>query len=229
MDGQSTYLLALIFKIIKILLYFFFQVIFIRRVVKKWDAKEPITLEICTFIFFFCMMLGSLCEIVWIQTNYIFYSAIGVLYIYSIGFIALTFLSIGIERGAHLKTRGLIALVPFIIAVAILVVGTMEVLALPYYFIALVVGMIPALFLYLGYASAGIIRRQFIYIGFGYLLVFLGEALNYNIILFNFAWLNDYFISITGYTVEFIPPIIIIIGLLFLFNGYVRLARKITI
>jgi len=227
MNGYSTELIALFLKIIKILVYFLFVSLFIRRASRKWAESEPVTLEVCTSAFFFCMMLGSFSETIWIEVNYSFYQTIGASYIYFIGFIALTFLSIGIERTA-LKTKGLIAIIPFAMAIFTLVVG-IQITAPPYYFIALIVGVIPLLFLIQGFKSEGIIRRQFLYIGFGFLLVFAGEAFNYFILEINFPWLLDGWINSTGITFHFIPPILILLGLLCLFNGYVRLPRKITL
>jgi len=228
MQGQSTATLALTFKIIKIVFYFFFQILFIRRAVKKYDDDQPITLEICTAIFFFCMMLGSVSEVIWLEKNPTFYHEIGALYIYFIGFVALVFLSIGIERSANLKSKGLVALVPLAMAILTLIVG-IEMLSIPYYFIALVVAIIPGLFLYQAYISEGLIRKQFLYIGLGYFLIFAGEATNYKLILLNFLWLEEGFSNLTGYSVEFLPPLLILFGLLCLYNGYVRIARELII
>ena len=91
--------------------------LFVRRAVKKWEEMEPVSLEVWTSVFFFCMILGSLSEVIWLAYDPVFYYNMGALYIYFIGFIALTFLSIGIERSAHLKSKGLIALVPLIMAI----------------------------------------------------------------------------------------------------------------
>jgi hypothetical protein len=227
MAVYSTESIALALKIIKILVYFLFVCLFIRRVSRKWAEGEPVTLEACTAAFFFCMMLGSLSEIIWIEVNFPFYQTVGAFYIYFIGFIALTFLSIGIERTA-LKTKGFIAIIPFAMAIFTLVVG-IQITAPPYYFIALIVVVIPLLFLIQGFKSGeGIIRRQFLYIGFGFFLVFAGEAVNYFIVEKNFPWLLDLW-NLTGTTFHFIPPILILLGLLCLFNGYVRLPRKITL
>ncbi len=228
MNGEPTALLALLFKIIKIFIYFFFQLLFLRRAVKKWDDQEPVTVEVYTFAFFFCMLLGSLSEVIWLESDYLFYQEVGASYIYFIGFIALSFLSIGIERSANLKSKGLIALVPLSMAIITLLKGT-EFLHLPYYFIALIVAIIPGLYLYQAFQSEGLIRKQFLYVGVGYFLVFAGEALNYNIILINFPWLDAAFVNLTGVHIDFLPPLLILVGLLCLLNGYVRLAKKLTI
>ncbi|MHA1130043.1 MAG: hypothetical protein ACTSQI_02335 [Candidatus Helarchaeota archaeon] len=228
MQAQSTALLALIFKIIKILLYFFYLVLFVRRSVKKYDTVQPIILEACTSLFFLCMMVGSIVEVYWIATAPLFYDTLGAMYVYFIGFIALAFLSIGIERSANLKTKGLLALVPSIMAILTLYIG-IEMLSIPYYFLALIVAIIPALFLYQALVSEGLIRWQFLYIGFGYFLIFAGEAINYKLILLNFPWLESGFSNLTGFSIEFLPPLLVILGLIILFNGYVRLAKKLAI
>jgi hypothetical protein len=111
-------------------------------------------------------------------------------------------------------------------AIFTLVVGS-QITALPYYLIALIVGVIPLLFIIQGLKSEGIIRSQFLFIGFGFFLVFAGEAVNYFIVEKNFPWLLDFW-NLTGTTFHFIPPILILLGLLCLFNGYVRLPRKIA-
>jgi hypothetical protein len=227
MDAYSTESIALFLKILKISVYFLFMSLFIRRVSRKWAEGEPVTLEACTAAFFFCMMLGSLSETIWIETDYLFYQTIGASYIYFIGFLALTLLSIGIERTA-LKTKGLIALIPFAMAIFTLVVG-MQITEPPYYFIALIVAVIPLLFIIQGVKSEGIIRRQFLFIGFGFFLVFAGEAVNYFILENNFFWLLEFWTNLTGTTFHCIPPLLTLIGLLCLFNGYVRLPRKIAL
>ena len=228
MDGiYSTEQIALILKIVKILIYFYFQALFLRRASRKWAESEPVNLEICTFAFFFCMMLGSLSEIIWIETNPTFYALIGASYNYFIGFIALTFLSLGIERSARLKTKGLIAIIPFGMAIFTLIIGNL-ITAPPYYFVALIVAVIPLLFIYQGFKSEGLIRRQFLYIGVGYFLVFAGEAFNYFIVETNFSWILDAW-NMTGISFHIIPPFLIILGLLCLLNGYVRLPRKIAL
>lgn len=173
------------------------------------------------------MMLGSLGEIIWMETDLTFYEVIGASYIYFIGFIALTFLSIGIERSAKLKTKGLIAIIPLGMAIFTLIIR-IQITAPPYYFIALIVAVIPLLFLYLGLKSGGLIRRQFLYIGVGYFLVFAGEAFNYFIVETNFPWLLVAWNTI-GISFHMVPPFLIILGLLCLFNGYVRLPRKIAL
>jgi hypothetical protein len=227
MNGlYSTAEIALFLKIIKILIYFGFQALFLRRASRKWADGEPVTLEVCTSAFFFCMMLGSLSEIIWIETNYSFYESIGASYIYFIGFIALTFLSIGIERTA-LKTKGIIAIIPFGMAVFTLIIG-IQITAPPYYFLALIVAIIPLLFLYQGFKSEGLIRRQFLYIGVGFFLVFAGEAFNYFIVETNFPWLLAAW-NITGISFHIVPPFLILLGLLCLLNGYVRLPRKLAL
>ncbi|NVM54676.1 MAG: hypothetical protein HWN66_13310 [Candidatus Helarchaeota archaeon] len=223
--NSNTELIALALKLIKILIYLFFQALFLRRVSRKWRQAEPVTLEFCTFAFFFCMMIGSVSEIIWMAEQPIYYESEGASLIYFIGFIALTFLSLGIERSAKLKTKGLIAIIPFSMAVATFFV---DITTPPYFFIALIVGIIPALFLYQGYISEGLIRKQFIYIGVGYFLVFAGEAVNYNIIRTHLTWLDALFINLTGTSGEYFPPILILLGLLCLFNGYVIIARKLT-
>jgi hypothetical protein len=228
MQGQSTAYLALILKIFKIFAYLFFQLLFVRRAVKKYGDAEPITLEICTFLFFFCMMLGSIGEVFWLATDAVFYDTVGALYIYFIGFLALGFLSIGIERSANLKTKGLIAIIPFAMAALTLYIG-IDMLSIPYYFIALIVGIIPALFLYQAFISEGLIRRQFLYVGIGYFLLFAGEAINYKLILLNFPWLEAGFSNLTGYSIEFFPPLLTLLGLILLLNGYVYIAKKLTV
>lgn len=217
--------IALTFKIIKILAYFFFQVLFLRRASKKRGEREPVVLEISTVIFFFLMMVGSIFEVFWLAYNPTFYDTQGALDIYFIGFIALAFLSIGIERSANLKTKGLIAFVPLSMAILTLFIG-IQILLVPYYFIALIVAIIPGLFLYQSYVTEGLIRRQFLYIGLGYFLVFAGEALNYKIILLNFPWLANGWLNLTGISIQFLPPLLILLGLLCLFFGYVVIARK---
>jgi hypothetical protein len=217
--------IALTFKIIKILIYIFFQGLFLRRASRKWAEREPIVLEVCTFLFFFCMMAGSVLEVFWLAYNHTYYDAIGALNIYFIGFIALASLSIGIERSARFKTKGLIALVPLSMAILTLIIG-FKILLVPYYFIALVVAIIPGLFLYQSYVTEGLIRRQFFFIGLGYFLVFAGEALNYKIIQLNFSWLESGWINLTGISIQFLPPLLVLFGLLCLFIGYVFLARK---
>lgn len=227
MEPYDTTSIALFLKIIKILVYFFFISLFVRRVSRKWAEGEPVTLEGCTAAFFFCMFLGSLAEIIWMTFSPLFYETIGASYCFFLGFIGLTFLSIGIERTA-LKTKGLVAIIPFAMAIFTLVVG-IQITEPPYYFIALIVAVIPLLFIIQGFKSEGIIRRQFLFIGFGFFLVFAGEAVNYFILENNFYWLLEFWTNLTGTTFQFIPPLLILIGLLCLFNGYVRLPRKIAL
>lgn len=221
--SETTFLIAVLLKILKILIYFFFQVLFLRRLTHKWRQGEPIILEFSTFSFFFCMMLGSIAEILWMTYTPTFYDPVGASYIYFIGFIALTFLSIGIERSVNLPTKGLIALIPLGMAIA---TRFIDITAPPYIFIAFVVVIIPGLFLYQAYKTEGVIRRQFLFIGIGYFLIFAGEAINYNIILKHFYPLHEFWIGLTGDSGEYLPPLLILFGLLCLVNGYVRLAKK---
>ena len=216
---QDFYMIALALKIIKIFTYFFFQLMFGRRALRKSSQGEPFTLEICTVGFFFLMMWGSLLEVFWLNYNEMFYDTTGAYYIYFLGFIALAFLSVGIERSAELKTKGFVALVPLTMAVLTLVIG-IQMIQIPYYFIALVVAVIPGLFLYQALVTEGLIRQQFLFIGVGYFLVFAGEALNYKIMELNFPWMLGI------YGIEMLPPLMILLGLLSLFIGYVIIARK---
>ncbi|MHA1266717.1 MAG: hypothetical protein ACTSRS_15885 [Candidatus Helarchaeota archaeon] len=223
--SDSTILVALILKIIKIFLYFILQAIFLRRLSRKWSNAEPIALEFFTFTFFFCMMVGSLAEVLWMNYALIFYISYGASLIFFIGFIALTSLSLGIERSANLPSKGLIALIPLTMALSTFYI---DITTPPYFFIAFVVAIIPALYLHQGFRSEGLIRKQFLYIGIGYFFVFGGEALNYRIIQTHLKWLEDFWINLTGDTGEYLPPLLILLGLLFLFIGYVWIAKKLA-
>lgn len=237
--------LTIFFKFAKFGLYVFFVCLFFRRA--KVDEDR---FGIYAGIFFLCMSLGSILEVIWtlwaafgISTFY----TIGIMLplgfinvpingesvIYLLGFVGLGVLSVGVERHSVLKTKGIISLVPFGLAVAIFFLGTMMI-QLPQYLIALTVAVVPLLYLYIGYRSEGDVRRK-AYLTFGgYIFIFGGEALNIHILtraLDYYWWLvsqggimpvgHDAWMGLL-WPFEPILPILIIFGLILCWFGYKR-------
>ncbi|MHA1314370.1 MAG: hypothetical protein ACTSSI_06355 [Candidatus Helarchaeota archaeon] len=258
--------LTIVLKLIKFGFYIFFVILFFRRA--KVDDE---TIGWFAGAFFLCMSLGSILEVVWmlwadygISSWYtlgyhVSIPFLGILlrfngesFIYFLGFIGLGFLSVGVERYSILKTKGLISIVPFSLAILVLVTGSF-IIELPQYLIALTVAVVPLLYLYIGMKSEGDIRRKAILTFFGYVSIFGGEALNIHILTraMDFVWslLNvllgvpigtiptglfpgsdpvtsiirhEAWMNFSMWLFEPLLPLIIIIGLILCWYGYKR-------
>ncbi|MHA1694106.1 MAG: hypothetical protein ACTSUG_02515 [Candidatus Helarchaeota archaeon] len=221
-----NYWLPLVFKLIKICLYFSAMIWFIKKAHKKEDSAK---FEILISLFFMFMGIGSLLEV--ITQNYYpeFYS--GVVYllwpaisaealVYFFGFVAIGLLTLGTEINVKLKTHGILSIIPFALAVATLYFG---ILITEYiYLSALIIVIIPILYFYIAFKAPKGLKEKSFCVAIGYFLVFFGEAANYSIMM-RVEPLKSFFTNVEvlfGYKIAFIQPLIIIIGLFFLFYGY---------
>ncbi len=140
-----TFELTNLLKFIKIGFYAFLTIFFLYKMNKRKKDEDPYTFEILVALFFLFMCLGSAWEVFCLVFDPIFFhSGTYYLYFYNIlptgfsgmalvfflGYIGLGFLSLGMERGSNLPTKGIISIVPFSYAVGLLIWGV-EILKMP--------------------------------------------------------------------------------------------------
>ena len=229
--------LANLLKLIKIGFYIFFISYFIILLKKRKAEDEPIIFEATVSLFFLFLLIGSILEFLWITIDPIFFHP-GIYYYYDLlllptgftgealifflGFIGLGFLSIGIERGSKLPTKGLISIIPFTFAIGLLLFG-MIAMTMPWYTIALFASIIPILFFYIAIKAQGGVRNSALYFGFGFFSILMGNAINYNL----WERINPQFVAFItenffGHPYTYVHTIVILIGCILLLIGQLK-------
>jgi len=213
-------------KIIKIGLYLYGQLLFLKKAKQEEESRR---FNILVSFFFMFMNIGSILEVVtqnffpefYSGDIYLFWPAISAeALVYFSGFIAIGILTLATELNVKLFTRGLLSLIPFGLAAATLYYGILITDLI--YFLALVIVIIPILYFYIAFKAPAGIRKKSFCVALGYFLVFMGEAINYSIItrVELFKTYTAVLESMIGYQIKFMPPAVIIIGLILLFYGY---------
>lgn len=234
-------------KLIKIGFYLFFCIYYFARVHSRREEGSPTTFEALAGTFFLFMLLGSVWEVFMLVIDPIFFgfgffnmnllptltipftpitffaTFTGEMSVYFLGFIGLGLLSLGIERGSNLPTKGAISVIPFALAVATLIYGP-SVTTLPWFLFAFAAAIVPGLFFYIAMKSSDEIKSKSLNIGFGYTFIFAGEAINIHIInraLPEWAgWMQ--YVTLFGLPIDFLMPLFSIIGCLLLLMGLIR-------
>ncbi len=245
-DYLIQFELTNLLKLIKIGLYLFFCIYYFVRVRSRREEGSPSTFEALAGTFFIFMLLGSTWELFMLVFDPIFFhfgfynmvllptigipftpitffsTFTGEMSVYFFGFIGLGLLSLGIERGSNLATKGLISIIPFALAVALLIYGP-TVTVLPWFLFALAAAIVPILFFYIAAKSTDEIRSKSLNIGFGYFLIFAGEAINIHIIQRALpewpGWMQGLLFNIP---IDFLMPLVTIIGCILLLIGLIR-------
>jgi hypothetical protein len=136
------------------------------------------------------------------------------------GFIAIGLLTLGTELKIKLKTRGLLSILPFFLAGLTLAMGKIIVNYL--YFLGLVIVIVPIVYFYIAFKAEKEIRRRSFIVAFGYLILLVGEANNYNLAQYVYP-LNQLIFSLEsliGYQIKFLSPLVAVLGLILLVIGY---------
>jgi len=149
----------------------------------------------------------------------------GELSVYCILFIGLGLLSIGIERGSKIKSKGALSIIPFSFTVAALIFGDL-IITVPWLYLTLTIIfallIVPILFFYVAIKSTGTLRRKSTIIALGYFIIFGGEALDTNMINKLFpAWV-PYLENLIKIPISWLMPLIAITGCILLFIGLNR-------
>ena len=232
-----TFELANLLKLIKIGFYIFFISYFIIRIRKRKADGDVIVFEVYASLFFLFLLTGSILEFLWVTLDPIFFHPgqnyfydllllptgfTGEALIFFLGFIGLGFLSIGIERGSNLPTKGIISLIPFTFSIGLLLIG-MVAMTMPWYFIALASSIIPILFFYIAAKAEGGIRNKALFYGFGFLLILMGNAINYNYVLNNYPEMVGFLINnLFGHPFTYLHTTVILIGCTLLLIGQLK-------
>jgi len=234
-------------KLVKIGFYMFFCIYYFARVHVRREEGSPTTFEGLAGTFFLFMLLGSMWELFMLVFDPIFFgfgfytmnllptiaipftpitffaTFTGEQSVYFLGFIGLGLLSLGIERGSNLPTKGVISLVPFALAVATLIYGP-TVTTLPWFLFAFAAAIVPGLFFYIAAKSDDEIRSKSLNIGFGYFFIFAGEAINIHIIYRAMpewpGWIQN--VILFGLPMDMTMPLFSVIGCLLLLMGLIR-------
>ncbi|MBD3227333.1 MAG: hypothetical protein GF329_04020 [Candidatus Lokiarchaeota archaeon] len=221
-----NYWMPLFLRIIKIVLYGIGQGIFILKAKRKEESRK---FEILVSFFFLFMNLGSILEVFtqnyypefYYGDQYLFIIPISAeAWVYFLGFVGIGILTIGTELNVKLKSHGALSIIPFGLAIATLFLGVS--ITDYIYFLALIVSIVPLLYLYIAIKAPKGLKGKSYSVAFGYFFIFLGEAINYSIItrVYPFKIWTATLESIFGYSIAFLPPLIIIVGLILLFWGY---------
>ena len=236
LDFFLEFELTNLLKLIKIGFYVFFMIYFFSRIKPRKKDGDPIIFEVLVCLFFLFMALGSTWEIFCLVFDpiflhpgvFYFYNLVllptgfsGMALVYFLGFIGLGFLSLGIEKGSNLPTKGFISLIPFSLSAGLLLFGMLAI-TMPWYGLAFFAIIVPALFFYIAYKAKGGIRTKALFYAFGFILIFAGESMNINLTLRNFPELVNFFIAMYGYPIHFTLPIYSIAGCVLLIIAQIK-------
>lgn len=212
--------------LIKIGFYAFFTVHFLYRMHFRKNEGDPYRFEIFISLFFLFMCLGTIWEGFCLVFDPIFFHS-GIYYFYDLtlipvgftgktlvycfGYIGLGFLSLGVELGSNLPSKGIISVVPFSFAAGMFIWGQ-TVLTLPWFLFSLIAAIVPVLFFYIAFKGDGAVRNKALLLAIGFLGIFAGEALNYNLWIQNFPDAVGVIINLLQFPINFLLPLGCVVG-----------------
>lgn len=219
-------ILPTLLQCIRIFLYSFAAAVFLYRAkIKEGDIK----FEISIALFFIFMDTGAVIELVTRNFFMDFYAGVtywgyhtihGEVLVYFFGFIGIGIFTFTSEKKIELFTRGLLSILPFILAGIILFTGM--VIANLMYFLGIVIVIVPLIYFYIAFKATEEVRKRAFATALGYFMLLLAEANNYYLIqrVYPLNALAAFLEAQIGYSVSFLSPLLVICSFILLFYGY---------